>query len=69
MPHSVGLDVSQKTTAICVIDAEGRRVWRGDCPTDPGQISQLMFKHAVADAKLGVENRCDDAVAEALTST
>lgn len=28
MPHSVGLDVSQKTTAICLVDAEGRRVWR-----------------------------------------
>ncbi len=55
MPHSVGLDVSQKTTAICVVDAEGGRVWRGACPTDPGQISQLIFKHAGTDAKLGVE--------------
>jgi transposase len=55
MPHSVGLDVSQKTTAIWVVDAEGRRVWRGACPTDAGPISQLMFKHAGADAKLGVE--------------
>ncbi len=55
MPHSVGLDVSQKTTAICVVDAEGRRVWIGACPTDPGQISQHVFKHAGADAKLGVE--------------
>jgi transposase len=55
MPHSVGLDVSQKTTAICVVDAEGRRVWRGTSPTDPDPISQLIFKHAGADAKLGVE--------------
>jgi transposase len=55
MPHAVGLDVSQETTAICVVDAEGRRVWRGACPTDASQISQLMFKHAGADAKLGVE--------------
>lgn len=55
MPHSAGLDVSQKTTAICVVDAEGRRVWRGACPTDPSQISQIIFKHAGAEAKLGLE--------------
>jgi hypothetical protein len=55
MPHSVGLDVSQKTTAIGVVEAEGRRVWRGACPTDPGQILQLVSKHAGSDAKSGVE--------------
>ena len=55
MPHSVGLDVSQKTTAICVVKTEGRRVWRGTAPTDPGQISLLIIRHAGADAKLSVE--------------
>src|SRR3954464_14950293 len=35
MPHYVGLDVSQKTTAICVVDEQGRRLWRGVCATDP----------------------------------
>ena len=28
----VGLDVSQKMTAICVVDDAGRRLWRGQCP-------------------------------------
>ena len=42
MPHSVGLDVSQKMTAICVVDAEGRRIWRGDCLTQPDKISALV---------------------------
>jgi len=28
MTHYVGLDVSQKVTAICVIDDTGRRLWR-----------------------------------------
>lgn len=55
MPYSVGLDVSQKTTAICVVDAEGKRIWRGACPTDPEQISQFVSRHAGADAKVGVE--------------
>lgn len=55
MTYSVGLDVSQKTTAICVVDADGKRVWRGDCPTDPEKISMLVSRHAGSDAKVGVE--------------
>lgn len=55
MSHSVGLDVSQKSTAICVVDTNGKRIWRGICPTEPAQISQSVFKHAGADAKVGVE--------------
>jgi transposase len=31
----VGLDVSHKETEICVVDEEGRRIWRGRCPTPP----------------------------------
>ncbi|MGH7096437.1 MAG: IS110 family transposase [Stellaceae bacterium] len=55
MPHYVGLDVSLKTTAICVVDEQGRRLWRGVCATDPGAISAWVLKHAGADAKVGVE--------------
>jgi len=29
MTRFVGLDVSQKLTAICVVDEAGRRLWRG----------------------------------------
>ena len=35
MNYFVGLDVSQKITANCVVDNAGRRVWRGQCPTIP----------------------------------
>ena len=35
MPHYVGLDISQKTTAICVVDEQGKRLWRGVCTTGP----------------------------------
>jgi transposase len=56
MPHYVGLDVSQKTTAICVVDEQGRRLWRGACVTDPGAISARVLRHAgVVDVKVGVE--------------
>ena len=27
--------VSQKETTICVVDEQGRRLWRGTAPTDP----------------------------------
>ena len=55
MPHYVGLDVSQKTTAICVVDEQGRRLWRGVCATDPGAIAAHVLRHAGVDVKVGVE--------------
>jgi hypothetical protein len=39
MPHYVGLDVSQKTTSICVVDEQGHRLWRGVCDTHPDPIA------------------------------
>jgi hypothetical protein len=32
MTYFVGLDVSQKMTAICVVDNAGQRLWRGQSP-------------------------------------
>jgi transposase len=55
MTQFVGLDVSQKLTAICVVDETGRRLWRGQCATAPGQIERLMRLHAGEDARIGVE--------------
>ena len=51
----VGLDVSQKTTAICVVDETGRRVWRGQCASDPEQIERVVRRHAGDDARIGLE--------------
>lgn len=42
MARFVGPDVSQKLTAICIVDETGRRVWRGRCATDPGQIERIV---------------------------
>ena len=55
MPLYVGLDVSQKKTAICAVDARGDRRWRGVCATDPVAIASQIVRHAGADAKVGVE--------------
>ena len=55
MTHFVGLDVSQKMTAICVVDNAGRRVWRGQCPTAPEQIAAMVRRHAGDDFRIGIE--------------
>src|SRR5215470_12622741 len=51
----VGLDVSQKMTAVCVVDNAGRRLWRGQCPTVPEQINILVRRHAGENARIGIE--------------
>jgi transposase len=50
----VGLDVSQKTTAICIVDDAGRRVWRGQCASDPEQIERVVRRYA-GEARIGLE--------------
>jgi len=55
MTRFVGLDVSHKLAAICVVDETGRRLWRGQCATDPGQIERAVRGHAGEGAKIGVE--------------
>lgn len=55
MTHYVGLNVSQKTTAICVVDAEGRRIWRGVCATTPEGIERAVRRYAGDDVRIGIE--------------
>lgn len=51
----VGLDVSQKLTAICIVDDTGRKLWRGQCTSDPAQIERSVRRHAGDDARIGLE--------------
>jgi transposase len=55
MTHFVGLDVSQKVTAICVVDAAGAKVWRGVCASSPQQIDEAIRDNAGADVRIGLE--------------
>jgi len=55
MARFVGLDVSQKLTSICVVDDTGRRVWRGQCASDPEQIARLISRYARDAAGIGIE--------------
>jgi transposase len=54
MPPYVGLDASQKETTICVVDEQGRRLWRGTAPTDPEALTQILQRHG-CDLLVGVE--------------
>ena len=55
MTGFVGLDVSQKMTAICVIDNAGQRLWRGQCSSVPEQICDVVLRHAGDDVRIGIE--------------
>jgi transposase len=49
------LDVSQKLTALCVVDETGRRLWRGQCATDPEQVERVVRRQAGDEARVGLE--------------
>jgi transposase len=55
MTRFVGLDVSQKMTVICVVDDAGDRLWWGQCPTIPEQITVLVRRQAGDDARIRIE--------------
>src|ERR1700758_2849766 len=55
MTHFVGLDVSQRMTAICVVDKDGRRIWRGQCASAPEAIGVALRRYAGVELKIGIE--------------
>ncbi len=55
MEQYVGLDVSQKEIAICVIDTEGKRVWQGVCPSTPKAIASVLRRKAPSAVKIALE--------------
>lgn len=51
----VGLDVSQATTAICVVDGEGRTLAEGMTATEPRAIAAFVRQRAPDAIRLGME--------------
>jgi hypothetical protein len=45
MSFYIGLDVSDKSTHLCVVDEEGGIVSRGVCATDPEAIAKAIVRH------------------------
>lgn len=55
MKQYVGLDVSQKETAVCVVDDVGRIVYEGTAKSDPGTLTELLHKRAPHAERIGFE--------------
>ena len=55
MKRYVGLDVSQKTTAICVVDEEGRTLAEGVTAREPEAIAGFVRRRAPDAVRIGME--------------
>src|SRR5579864_7645898 len=55
MKHCVGLDVSVKETAICIVDEAGKVVRETKVATEPGAIIALLNGTDVEYARIGLE--------------
>ncbi len=60
MKQYVGLDVSQKETSVCVVDAAGRTVYEGRVKSDPGAKTELLRKRAPHAERIGFETGFPD---------
>jgi transposase len=55
MATYVGLDVSTRETAICVVSETGDRLWEGRRATDPEAIAEAIRRHAPEVVRVGME--------------
>jgi len=53
--HYVGLDVSLKTIAICIVDQSGKIIREGSVPADPEAIAGFIVLHAPQPLRIGLE--------------
>jgi transposase len=49
------LDVSDKTTHVCVVDGEGMIAWRGVCASDPRALATMLKKRCPAVIRVVLE--------------
>jgi transposase len=55
MKYYVGLDVSLKRTAVCVMDDDGKHVWQGWADSHPDLIRHALARWAGAIERVGLE--------------
>ena len=55
MQYYVGLDVSLRQTAVCVVDQTGKIIREGTVDSDPDAIAGFISKHAPQVARIGLE--------------
>ena len=51
----VGLDVSLRTVAICVVKADGTTVWQGTCPSEPTPLVKTLMRWRKTIKLVGIE--------------
>lgn len=55
MKQYVGLDVSRRETAVCVVDETGRLIFECGAKSDPGALAALLAKKAPDAERVGFE--------------
>src|SRR3954451_8116502 len=55
MAEYVALDVSLRSTSGHIVEQQGRRLWRGTCPTDGTALVDTIRRHAPAVERVGLE--------------
>lgn len=55
MKHFVGLDISVRTTSLCIVDTDGTIVQERKLPTDPVTISQHLIATGLPLERVGLE--------------
>lgn len=51
----VGLDVSLKTTSICIVEADGSPVWEGKAESEPSALVRALARWRADMASVGIE--------------
>ena len=55
MVYFVGLDVSVKTTSVCVVDDAGKVILEQKVPTEPADIIAVLTPLGVSFGRIGIE--------------
>jgi len=56
MGQYVGLDVSLRETAVCVLDGTGTAAWRGRCRSEPESIAAMLKQRAPSAERVVLES-------------
>ena len=56
MEQFIGLDVSQRTTHLCVIASDGKPFWQGQCLSTPEAIAATIKARAANVVRIGLES-------------
>jgi transposase len=56
--YYIGIDVSSKESALCILDGKGKIVRETKLPTDPEVIARFVAATGLAIERIGLESGC-----------